>query len=302
MPTSTFRLQFCMLSRVLIVACSSLLISGNVTAAIFAGYDSARHDRFLPGDIPNPGFLIDESQLSGLALDRGVLITPQHFITASHTVVPTISFRGTDGVVRTYNSDSSQSLLTAVIGEGNVASDIRIHRIAAPVDPSIIPLPVAIGAMPNFVGHEVLIYDQNGRAGRNVVAGVQQVEFGNGNSDTETIFFSFDTDANGGTGGLGGDEIRLVGGDSGHAALISVNGQIGIIGAHMGIAFVEEAGSAGLHFGFSTLLSPYESQLNTIVGADGYSISSLAVTAVPEPSSLTILTILSGCVLCRRRR
>lgn len=288
--------------------CASLLASliiapaSDATAAVFAGFDSATHDRFLPGDIPNPGFLIDESQLSGLALDRGVLITPQHYITATHTAVPSVSFRGTDGVIRTYNSDTSQSLLTAVPGEGDVASDIRIYRIASPVDPSIIPLPVAIGGMSNFVGHEVLAYDQNRRVGRNIIEAAQQVEFNSGNGDSETVAYRFDTDTNGGTGGLGGDEIRLVGGDSGHAALISIDGQIGVIGAHMGIAFVPEEGTAGLHYSFSTLLSPYESQLNAIVGADGYSISTLTVTAVPEPSSFSGLLLLTGCLLQRRRR
>lgn len=281
--------------------CAAVPCSDTV-AAIFADFDSATHDRFLPGDLPNPGFLIDEAQLSGLALDRGVLITPQHYITATHTTVPSVSFRGTDGVIRTYNSVSSQSLLTTVLGEGDVASDIRIHRIASPVDPSIVPLPVAIGGMSNFVGQEIIAYDQNGRAGRNIIEAVGQVEFDTGNGDSETVVFRFDTDTNGGTGGLGDDEIRLVGGDSGHAALISIDGQIGVIGAHMGVAFAADEGTTGLHYSFSTLLSPYESQLNTIVEADGYSLSTLAVTAIPEPSSVSVLMMLIGCFLQRRRR
>lgn len=50
--------------------------------AIINGFDPDQHERFLSDESPNPGFLINESQLSGVAIKQAVLITPRHYLAA----------------------------------------------------------------------------------------------------------------------------------------------------------------------------------------------------------------------------
>lgn len=275
-----------------------------VSAAIINGLDPVRHDRFLSDGTPNPSFLLDESQLSGVALQRAILISPRHYVTAAHVSTTEVTFRGTDGVERTYQSAGAQSIFTPIPGSSPVASDIRLHTLTTDVDASIRPVPIVVGDLSALIGRTFYALDAQMRAGRNTIDSIQVVQFDSGGSDTVTIQFSYDTDANGGTGGLGIDEIGLLGGDSGNAALIEIDGQLAVIGTHMGIDVPEGSSTAAgdRYDSFSTLVGAYEDELTTIVGAAGYSIQTISITAIPEPSSVALLGAIAGFGLISGRR
>ena len=278
-------------------------------AAVFADFDQTRHARFLPDGTPNPSFIIDEGLLTGVGSNsRAVLITPQHYVTATHAPTSAPVFRGSDGVTRTYSSTSITRLTTynaigAVIG----LSDIQVHKLDAPIPTAhgVMPLAIFSGPASKLMGQEFLVVGQGNQMGRNVVDDTVTAVLDGGANPSHTISYTFDTDTNGGTGGLGGDEAGLIGGDSGHSALIQIDGQLGVLGTHYGIIVPSGSSEAAGDFytSFSTLLTPYLDEIQTVVAADGQSISTidLSVTAVPEPSSIMALAFL-GVLLTRRRQ
>ncbi len=290
--------------RHLLFGITLLCIHTHGSAAIISGPDPQRHGRFLSDGETNPNFLIDQSQLSGVALQRAVLITPRHYVTAAHASPTEVTFRGTDGIERTYQSASAQDLTTSVPGQPSAFSDIRLHTLTSDVDPSIVPVPIVVRDLDALIGRTFFAMDAQMRAGRNVIDAIDVVEFDNGSRDSWTIRFSYDTDTNGGTGGLGGDEIGLLSGDSGNAALIEIDGQIGLIGTHMGIDVPagSNAGAGDRYDSFSTLVGAYEDQLSSLVSAQGYSLRTLSITAVPEPATVGFLLAVSATVSLRRRR
>jgi hypothetical protein len=214
-----------------------------------------------------------------------------------------VTFRGTDGVERTYQSASAQDLTTPIPGQPAETSDIRLYTLGSDVDPSIVPVPIVVGELGMLIGQTFFAIDAQMRAGRNVIDAIGVVEFENGGGDSWAIQFSYDTDTNGGTGGLGRDEIGLLGGDSGNAALIEIDGQIGLIGTHMGIDVPEgsDAGAGDRYDSFSTLVGAYEDQLSSLVSAQGYTLRTLSITAVPEPAAVGFLLAVCATVSLGRR-
>ena len=97
----------------LIVAAS--LAPASAEAAVIAGFDAVRHNRFLTGFESNPAFFINEGLISGVALNRATLITPQHYVTARHANTSAPIFRGSDGVVRTYATAGGTTLTLSLI-------------------------------------------------------------------------------------------------------------------------------------------------------------------------------------------
>ncbi len=284
----------------------------NATAAIFDTFVSARHSRYLSGTDPNPAFLLDEADLSGLG-GRAALITPRHFITAAHTVgVPpspyTATFRGSDGVLRSYTTavftDLSTTYVNGMDATITADSDIRVYTLDPMnvVAPEITPMAIALGSPSDFIGRELFALGQNNQAGRNVIDSVEVAILDRFGRPTINTVFSFDTAGNMGSGGLGGDEIGLVGGDSGYQSLIEIDGQIALLGAHFGISNATDAANRRQYDSFSSLLSPYLSQLEAIVTADGQSLRTISIVAVPEPSAVFAVVAIVGIIGFRQRR
>lgn len=266
-------------------------------AAVFADFDAARHDRFSGDGTANPGFLLDHAAISGVAVSPGVLITPLHYLTATHigTGGENPRFRGSDGVIRDYLSESSVRLTTNLPGGGTAPSDLQLVRLQSPIpaEDGVQPLSLLGGAIESVVGREFFAFAAGNRAGRNVVDDAVVAEFVGGNSPSFVIQFSFDTDTNGGVGGLGGDEIGLTGGDSGSAALLRVGDEFAVIGTHFGIDVSDgqNPGAGDRYDSFSMLVTPYLPEIASLTAADGYSIS---VISVPEAGTWGFLA--SACV------
>lgn len=303
-----------LMRRLLLTAfLASYFLGGSVaSAAIFDSFDPARHNRFSGGTTPNPTFLLDESQLSGFG-GRAALISPRHFITAAHTVgsltLPvTATFRGIDGMVRSYTSTSAQDLTTTFINNAGMIqtapSDVRVYTLAPEdiVAPEVRPVAIALGSPGDFIGRELFVLGQNNQAGRNVIDAVGIASFDGGDRPTVNTLFNFDTAENGGTGGLGADEIGLVSGDSGFQSLIVINGEVALLGANFGITSAPDAAARRQFGSLSSLVSPYLDQLNAIVTADGQTLRTISVvTAIPEPGMAIALLPVAAVILFRRR-
>ncbi|MGB7346019.1 MAG: hypothetical protein WBD20_17510 [Pirellulaceae bacterium] len=310
-------------------------------AAVFAGYTSDRHDRFLTGEPEgtlNPNFIMAGYDLSGISLgtpgdgmsdeiapdvstSRAVLITPQHYIAADHAGTTTPRFRGNDGVIRSYTSTSSTRLNTVRSDGTSDPSDIRLFTLSAPIPTTdgVNPLAILSGNTQLLTGQEFFLISNprinsdeslTHRAGKNVVRDVFEIGFGENNtSPTENIYYTFDTAENKGFDGFGGDalgvdEAGLIGGDSGNPALIDINGQLAVLGAHFGISVPSgsNAGAGDFYHNFTSLLTPYIGQIESLTAAEGQSITKLSipVTAVPEPS-IAFLVIVLGLAAVRRQ-
>ena len=114
---------------------------------------------------------------------------------------------------------------------------------------------------------------------------------------TVTTAYDFDSYVNGGTGGVGDDEIGLSSGDSGHASLIEVSGQLAVLGTHFAIS-TDTPGLTVHYSSYSSLARDYLSQIETIVEFDGQTLTTLLV---PEPASALLLVGATGVLLLRRR-
>lgn len=283
-------------------------VSNQATAALIAGFDPERHNRFLADGTPNPGFLMDEAMISGVGLSPAVLITPLHYLSATHIGSGALNpqFRGSDGVVRTYESGpsgSSVQLTTNLPGGGTAPSDLQLHRLKDPIpsEHGVQPLALIGGSTDDLIGREFFVTGQANQAGRNVIDDVVIAQFTGGVTPSFVIQYSFDSETNGGRGSLGVDEAGLLSGDSGRAALLRVGDEFVVLGTHFGIDLPEgEIPNLNvLYNSFSTIITPYLKDITALTSADGYSIS---VVAVPEPSSVLLGSLACVMILSFRYR
>ncbi len=277
-------------------------------AAVINVYDPAINNRYTSGTMPNPGFLLNEADLSGIG-GAAALITPRHFVTAAHVgVAPfTATFRGLDGISRSYTTSTFIDLMTTYdsgAGTTTTASDIRMYTLSADVSPQVLPIAIALGTPGAFIGRTITILGSGNQAGKNIVDDVLRAELTSFGTITETVAYSFDTAANGGSNGLGDLETGLIGGDSGRQALIEVDGQIALIGTNLGISSLSDANARNRYDSYTALLSPYWDQIVARAALTGHTVQTVSVVAVPEPSSLVAMTVmgLMSVVQYRRRR
>lgn len=274
-------------------AVAAFFVPASAGAAVIAGFDPVRHSRFLTGFEPNPAFFIEEGLISGVALNRATLITPQHYITARHANTSAPIFRGSDGVVRTYSTAASTTLTTTLSDATTAASDLMVFTLTDPIPTAhgVSPLALVAGDPAALHGRDFVVMGQSNQAGRNVIDDTLLVTFDGGGSPTEAIRYSFDTDTNGGSGGLPIDEAGLIGGDSGYPALLRVGDQLAFIGTHYGIDISD--GQVPENFdrydSYSTRVTPYLDQISEITAAAGFELQFITVTSVPEPAAPMIL-------------
>ncbi|WDQ14662.1 PEP-CTERM sorting domain-containing protein [Rhodopirellula sp. P2] len=276
----------------------------SVEAATFANFSADRHNRFLGDDSLNPNFWLDHALLTGVAVQRAVLISPQHYVTATHTGMINPTFVAADGTRHTYTADSSTILQTTLqndflLSNGTTLlagtshnSDLLLVKLDAPVPlaDGITPLAVLGGGYFDMLGRSMIVQGQNSQFGSDTIDFTQTVELNTG-AITESVIYRWDDPLGG--GGL--DELTLVGGDSGEGSFIELGGQYVFTGTNMGIATDSETMEK---FSFNNFVSPYVDLIATEVSADGFSIS---VVAVPEPSMAWAMLTTLGFGWARRR-
>lgn len=290
----------------------SLVATPPAVAAVFDQFDQDRHSRFGAVASPplnafveaNPNFLIDEGRISGVGLNQSVLITQRHYITADHASTSAPIFRGLDGIVRQYTTTGTGVQLTDTNGIG---TDVRLYTLDAAIPVTEVrAIPVFTGFGADVVGREIIVKGSSNRFGRNVIDDVVRARFDNTATGrpTDVIEWTYNTTESG-TTGLGADEIGLVGGDSGSAVLLELNGTLGVIGANFGIVVpdgVTPSATSDTYLSYASFLSSYMSDIDAITMSEGgFRAARLTVTAVPEPSSIALLGIIGSGIIGRRR-
>ncbi len=281
-------------------------------AALFADYDADRHDRFLAdGLTANPDFHLANIDLTGVGVGRngGVLLSDQHVLVANHYRGSSYAFVNQAGERITISSQSHTRLQTDVDGTF-VGSDLSVATLSRPVTESegLTPISLYGGTADDLAGEVVHAYDQNDRLGRNLINGglistptgtidLPPVELYGDASSSATWAIGYDFDL---SNPLGNDEIGLVGGDSGHAALhVSSSGDVSLLGTHFAVVtsnggFPRDPGDR--YVSLSSFVGPYRDQIAAITGGGVTSIA-----AIPEPGITLIGTFVGG-LLVRRRR
>lgn len=310
--------QFVGVARIAVV-CVAIGLTVSVSAAQFDDFNATQHDRFLGGGAPNPSFILNGYDVSGIARrdnaggGSAMLISPQHFVTANHFkptgVGGSLQFQNAAGVVHNATVASYNRLSTDGVG-----SDISIGTLTAPINPAtgINPVPILVGPLDALIGLEVALFGKGDVAGRNIITDTGLIFFNGNPASSPTLAFAtrFDTVENSGgdgagplTDGLGPDEIGLIGGDSGHSALAIYDGQLLALGAHIAIGSELEDNDPDQftqddrYWSFSSYLGEYLDQIDAIVTGDGQTYTTVAI---PEPA--TGLLLAGGVLLAARRR
>ncbi len=314
------------------IAASLALAATTASAGVFADFDADRNSRFIGGNANSSGeFLLAGYDLSGLATSNngGILISDRHVLTAAHRPSGAYTFVGSDGVSRTYRAARNTVVQTLVDGSLR-DSDILIATLdddnnagngegTGGVSEFIAPMPLLQATAADLNGRIQFVFDQNERVGRNrivsrIIAEGETEESDllvvmddSGNRPTFATAYDFDTTANGGQGGLGGDEIGLVAGDSGHGSLfINDDGVLALLGSHYGVSELVDANTPvdeiPNYFSFSSLagVDQYLPQITGIIAGDG-AADSFSVVLVPEPTGLALLLAPAAALLRRRR-
>ncbi|MEM7808408.1 MAG: hypothetical protein AAF561_09880 [Planctomycetota bacterium] len=291
-----------------------LLATAPASAALFADYQASRHDRFLSDGVSaNPDFLLEGVDLSGVGVGRngGVLISDRHVLVANHFKGSSYSFVGVNGQQVSISPQSHTRLDTEVSSGTFLPSDLSIATLSRAITPAdgLTPLPLFDGSADDIAGEMVHLYEQNDRLGRNIVEGgiisttTGTIDlppvglFGNLTSNaTWAIGYDFDL-----LHGVTDDEIGLVGGDSGHAALhIDDSGLVSVVGTHYAIVTSNGAlprDDGDRYISLSSFVTPYRSQIDAIIGDGG----ATSFAAIPEPTT-GLVPFVGAMLLARRRR
>lgn len=240
------------------VLCILLLAAALESAAINVREPrNVRHDRILSSTgLINRNFIFYDYDVSGIAINqntladagRATMITPQHFVTSSHTA-------GTHpGSVRMMNNNGIQHVYTVSHYDRILESnDLTIGTLAQPIpaEHGIAHYPVALVNPPDYDGAMIGIFAMRQLAGINRLEGspTAQSEFFNHDYDIDS------TDA----WGRGGDEAKPVTGDSGHAMVAAYAGRLFLLGTHYTSAASQ---SVPKHIG----------RIQEIVGMEGFAV------------------------------
>lgn len=264
-------------------------LAGVGQAGTWARFNASVHNRYLTGGAQNPSFLLAGHDLTGIAVNRpGALITPQHFITATHVISAsrpgTVQFRGSDGALHTFTITHVDRVSASHWSPTVNGTDVSVATLDRPITPEmgITHYPVLREEDFSYAGSEVFVFATRGEAaGRNKIEAVSSVATSwNPANDTWIVAFDWDTATNGGTNGVGDDEFGLTGGDSGWPVFINVSGRLALVGAN----FAKTGGAPYNYFSFTSFLPRYLSQLESIVSAEGHTMTTtMAAASAPVP-------------------
>ena len=307
---------------VLTLAAAAVPLAAGVTAdaALFAG-SSPAVNRFDAGTTdPSAAFLLNGFDASGIAIDTDLsrtdnafgatLISPQYVVVANHFIPNNVSFRGSDGVVRSYGVTATRARLTTTFTatpggpQMTQPSDVVLAKLSAPVDAAIRPLAILTGdSIDQFTNLPIFAFGQSNQAGTNRIDEVFTTAFDGGggaiDSPTYVVGYDFDGPANGGTGGTGDTEIGLFNGDSGNPAVATLGGELAFIGEHFGVDATDAPSADQNYTSSSSFLALYEDQIQAVLSADNQPAARFV--SVPEPAALSA-ALAAAALLARRRR
>jgi len=263
-------------------------------------YDAKRHDRFYTGgDKAFIGAAYDWSGVGKVTTSAeggtesrwAVMISPSYFLTSAHFrpgAGDTLTFyEGNDpaGPSPAYTIAAGGHITTY----GNMNSDLWLGHLtsAVPEADHIAYYPVlSLPAHDDYLSLEIYVYGRPDRVGRNNIDDFALVDTTlDGNTHrTAAIEYDFDN-----PGGVGGDEAKLVGGDSGAPGFVVRDGELALVGIHVGV--LDDVS-------YDAFVPYYIDQLNANMSGGE------SITPAPEPASLALWAAMlpAGLALLRRRR
>ncbi|MDQ8191165.1 hypothetical protein QEH58_12725 [Roseibacillus persicicus] len=266
---------------------SALLLIGGIgllspfAAAIeIRAYDPLRHDRFVdfPSDLTsNSNFYLAEEDWSGFGWcvqdtrKHFTLISPKHFVGARHfrpAIGQEIRFVNRQGVAKTYTVAARHDILNDE--EPAVFSDLFVGELAEIVGPedevSIVPF-LNLPAEADYVGQAIVASGRNSRAGEGTIATIEDFGGESGsvlNVNRGLTFLYVEP-------GTGGDECRLVDGDSGGPSAVLEDKGFALVGTHSAIAEESESGTT-TQTNFDVFAPHYLAGIDAVLAEDGYSV------------------------------
>ena len=226
-------------------------------AGFVCGYDPAIHDRFFDfqGDpVPNPDFIFAHHDLSGIAWrlnyrNLPVLISPQHFIFASHVGIrlnTAIRFMNRHGEVKSFLTVE----LFPIPG-----SDLKIGKLDRPVtfEDEIAYYPILSYIAEAHAGREVLFFKKEMQGGRSWTTGLVL---------TNGVPRSVQVNPHFLPGEGASDGAFAVAGDSGNPSFVEYEGRLALVGIHT-------------DDGVDQLVSPFVDEINAILADDGFALGTI---------------------------
>lgn len=248
------------------------------------GFDTQSHDRFSNSD----QFIGDAYDWSGIGRTESsrwvTMISPHYFLSASHfppASGETVTFYATNDV----NGPVQQ--VTVQSGTAIQGSDIWLGRLTSAVNFGTFAV-ADIGPPSSYINQELYLFGLASgfpttaqmRLGRNQIdAFIDNFQDDVlGPTVTDVIVYDYDDP----TGGVGNDEARANGGDSGAPSFLILQGQPALVGLHW---FQLGPGDFGPNSGTGDSFVPnYIDAINAAMLGE-----QLTVITVPEPSSLSLL-------------
>jgi hypothetical protein len=279
-------------------------------ALTIQNYNATQHDRFANNaSFIGNGFNWGGVGRTGAGIGTwGTLVSPTFVVTATH-------FAGT-GPIRFYTSNdpnggfverSIVQNITLTQAGSDRTSDFTLSRLdSAVTGVDIFPI-LDLPTNAQCLNKEIFVFGlsngpdsfTNVRLGRNNIDNVLTLfsdpVLNFGNSKNDVFIYDFDN-----PGGVGADEARVEGGDSGAPSFAIVNGAPALVGVHWFQSDVGDFGSPNIGSG-DTFVSSFVDEINEAIASTGSLERVLTITAVPEPSTLLLVAAALGAVQCIRR-
>ncbi|MCW1913230.1 hypothetical protein OJ996_06590 [Luteolibacter sp. GHJ8] len=266
-------------------------------------YNSALHDRFTGypfSTVMNPAFLYDASKFTGVgwngseAYKQFALISPQHFVCASHPGAPPAIGHNLRFIDSNGNLVQRQITALASIPADDLGNtDLMVGTLAAAV-PSSVVKPLAWLNLPtegDYAGHDLVVFGYGLVPGVVVRAGHGTIEdFGNGDVDgsgtsygtTRLMRFIYEGS------GTDPNDAHFIGGDSGSPTFVMQGGQPALVGIHYGVNPV----GSDFH-NYDTFIPPHVPKVDLLLSGSGYRMrpaiftpTTLALTSGSTPANL----------------
>ena len=293
-----------------LIACLAITAADCQTARsalTIQNYNSTQHDRFAN----NANFIGNGFNWGGVGRTSGswgTLISPTFVLTATHAAGA--------GPIRFYTSNDPnggyvqrnivQNIAITQSGS-NKPSDLTLSRLDSAVSGvdffPILDLPTSA----QYINQTLFVFGlstsgdpfTNVRVGRNQIDDILPLfshpNLNGGNSKNDVFTYDFDN-----PGGLGADEARVEGGDSGGSSFVIANGKPALVGIHWFQYDARDFAGGKLGSG-DTFVSSFVDELNAAIAATGSLEQVQAITAVPEPSTLLLVSAFLGTALLHRR-
>jgi hypothetical protein len=277
------------------------------SALTIQNYNATQHDRFAN----NANFIGNGFNWGGVGRTSsswGTLISPSFVLTATHAAGA--------GQIRFYTSNSAnggfvertivQNIVLTQSGSDR-PSDLTLSRLdSAVAGVDFFPI-LDLPSSADYVNQELFVFGlsdtadpfTNVRLGRNNIDEVLPLfshpNLNVGNTKNDVFIYDFDN-----PGGVGADESRVEGGDSGSSSFVIANGTPALVGIHWFQYDTNDFGGGKLGSG-DTFVSSFVDEINAAIAATGSLERVLTITSVPEPSSLLLVIALLGAARLGRR-